>query len=107
MYYVSPTQLNVQAPTDTATGPVWVVVTHDRQSIPRVRTTLEAAAPAFFTYASGSKLFAAAVHTNGVVVGDPSAVPGAKAAVAGEAISIYGTGFLPSTGGHSMFLRPR
>jgi uncharacterized protein (TIGR03437 family) len=99
VYYVSPMQLNVQAPTDTATGPVSVVVTHDGQSTPPVQAALEAAAPAFFTYASGSKLFAAAVDTNGVVMGDPSAVPGAKAAAPGEAISIFGTGFSPSTGG--------
>jgi len=99
VYYVSPTQLNVQAPTDAATGSVSVVVTHDGQSSQPVDATIEAAAPGFFAYASGSDLFAAAVHLNGVTVGDPSAVPGTAAAIPGETIEIFGTGFAPSLAG--------
>jgi uncharacterized protein (TIGR03437 family) len=99
VYYVSPTQLNVQAPTDSATGPVTVVVTHDGQVSAPVQANLEANAPGFFGYASGSNLFAAAVHLNGSVVGDPSAVAGTAAAKPGETIEIFGTGFAPSTAG--------
>jgi N-acyl-D-amino-acid deacylase len=99
VYYVSPTQLNVQAPTDSTTGPVTVIVTHDGQASAPVQANLESNAPGFFTYASGSNLFAAAVHLNGSVVGDPSAVPGTSAAKAGETIEIFGTGFAPSTAG--------
>ena len=99
VYYVSPTQLNVQAPTDTATGPVAVVVTHDGESAAPVQATLKTAAPAFFGYPSGSSLFAAAVDTNGVVVGDPTLLPGTKAGMPGESISIFGTGFSPSSAG--------
>ncbi len=99
VYYVSPTQLNVQAPTDPVEGPVTVIVTHDGQASAPVQATLESNAPGFFTYASGSNLFAAAVHLNGAVVGDPSAVAGTSPAVAGETVEIFGTGFAPSTAG--------
>jgi uncharacterized protein (TIGR03437 family) len=54
VYCISPTQLNVQAPTDSATGPVTVVVTHDGQSSAPVQANLESNAPGVFTYTSGS-----------------------------------------------------
>jgi len=97
--YVSRTQINMQAPTDTATGPVTVIVTHDGQSAAPVQATLESTAPGFFGYSSGNNLFPAAVHLNGSLVGDPSTIPGAAPAVPGETIEIFGTGFAPSPSG--------
>jgi uncharacterized protein (TIGR03437 family) len=99
VYYVSPTQLNIQGPTDTFTGPVTVVVTHDGQSSAPVQATLETNAPGFFAYASGNDLFVSAIHLSGMVVGDPKTVPGTSPAAAGETIAIFGTGFAPSPAG--------
>ena len=61
--YISPGQLNVQAPTDSATGPVPVQVTNANGSATGT-ATLQKYAPAFFTF-NGS--YAAAVHTDGVL----------------------------------------
>ncbi|MDQ2900919.1 MAG: serine hydrolase [Acidobacteriota bacterium] len=97
IYYVSPTQLNVQAPADTATGSVDVTVTHDGQTSNIVQGRLVVEAPGFFTYASGR--FVAAVHQDGSVVGDPTVVPGTRAASPGEIIELYGTGFGASPAG--------
>jgi uncharacterized protein (TIGR03437 family) len=49
VYYVSPGQLNVQAPGDTATGPVQVQVTNSNGSATGT-ATLQTYAPGFFTF---------------------------------------------------------
>lgn len=57
VYYVSPTQINVQAPDDTATGSVNVTVTNQSGTSTSTIATLAAVSPAFFTldgkYAAG------------------------------------------------------
>jgi uncharacterized protein (TIGR03437 family) len=49
IYYVSPGQLNVQAPTDTATGTVQVQVANSAGTATGT-ATLETYSPAFFTF---------------------------------------------------------
>ena len=49
--YVSPGQLNVQAPTDTATGPVQVQVNNSSGAATGT-ATLQNYSPAFFTFQS-------------------------------------------------------
>jgi hypothetical protein len=39
------------------------------------------------------------VNAKGVEIGNPSVIPGTLAAVPGETVSIFGTGFAPSPGG--------
>jgi uncharacterized protein (TIGR03437 family) len=48
VYYVSPTQINVQAPSDTAVGSVNVVVTNNGITSAPATAQLQEAAPAFF-----------------------------------------------------------
>ncbi len=48
VYYISPTQINVQAPSDSATGGVSVVVTNSGIASAPATAQLQAAAPAFF-----------------------------------------------------------
>ena len=109
VYYVSPDQLNIQAPEDTATGSVAVVVTHDGQKSNAVQAQLVARAPAFFSYDLG--MFVAAVHLDGSVVGDPALVPGTRPAAPGEIIEMYGTGFGASPAGQviasAVMLQPK
>jgi metallophosphoesterase (TIGR03768 family) len=92
--YVSPGQLNVLAPTDTATGSVLVEVLNSAGSAVAF-ANLQSYAPAFFK----SGKYAVAVHADGAYVA-PEGFFGAgvasRPARPGEAISLYGTGFGPT-----------
>jgi len=93
--YVSPGQLNVQAPTDTATGPVPVQVTNSLGTVAGT-ATLQAYSPAFFTFLAK---YAAAVHNS-----DGCTRAGRKfrerghvaAGQPGETLQIYATGLGPT-----------
>lgn len=96
--YISPTQINVLTPDDTATGPVQVLVSSPGGQADPTNITLQAAAPAFFTF-DGKYL--AATHVNGSLIGAPGFFPSAPNATtpakSGETIVLYGTGFGPTT----------
>jgi uncharacterized protein (TIGR03118 family) len=92
VYYVSPNQVDVIAPADSVTGPVPVVVTNNGVASASVTTSLQAAAPAFFTAGK----YAIATHANGSLVGPANVLPGASPAQPGEIITVYGTGFGPT-----------
>jgi len=85
--YVSPTQINVQAPSDSAIGPVSVVVTNNGAASAPAPAQLEAAAPAFFLY-SGTNYAIASRLPDYAEVGDPSAP-----AKPGDTVVLWGTGF--------------
>jgi uncharacterized protein (TIGR03437 family) len=61
--------------------------------------TIAAAAPAFFSYAAGTNLYASSIHLNGTLVGDSSLVPSAAPAHAGEIISFFVSGLAAAPGG--------
>jgi uncharacterized protein (TIGR03437 family) len=85
--YISPSQINVQAPSDNATGAVAVIVNNN--SVPSAPGTvqLQAAAPAFFLYPG--TLYAVTSQLPGYVpVGTPSAP-----AKPGDTLVLWGTGF--------------
>ena len=94
--YVSPGQLNVQAPTDTATGPVQVQVNNSAGTATGT-ATLQDYSPAFFTFQGK---YAAALHnTDGVYVAPAGYLGSAVASLpaqAGETLQIYATGFGPT-----------
>ena len=71
IYYVSPTQLNVQAPAGI-TGNVTVQVIHNNVSSNTVTASALANAPGLFAYSAGSKTFPAAVFLDSVIIGDPA-----------------------------------
>ncbi len=96
VYYVSPHQLNVQAPTGLLTGPVPVQVIRDGAPSPVTNITYSPAAPAFFMYQSNGKNYADAVHVSGAYVGN---VPGTVPAKAGETIELFATGLGLTEGG--------
>lgn len=100
VYYVSPKQINVQAPFGSSVpASVQVVVTRDGQASAPVEVNQQASEPGLFTYAGGTNSFAAAVFLNGVVVGDPAIVPGTTKAKAGDYIELYATSLLTSPSG--------
>jgi uncharacterized protein (TIGR03437 family) len=92
VYYISPTQINVQAPSDSAAGAVNVVVNNNGKTSAPATVQLQAAAPAFFMY-PGTNYAIASRLPDYALLGDPSAVPGTVAAKPGDAVVLWGTGF--------------
>jgi len=95
VYYISPTQINVQAPIDTASGTVNVVVTNNGAVSAPAPAHLNSLAPAFFLWPDTKT----AVTTRGPEyshIGDPSLTPGAVPAHAGDIVILWGTGFGPT-----------
>src|SRR5579872_4438061 len=63
MFYVSPKQIDVLTPVDTATGPVNVVVTNNGLVSNTISATMNAFSPAFLVFSDGKSV--AALHANG------------------------------------------
>jgi uncharacterized protein (TIGR03437 family) len=95
--YISPTQLNVQAPADTATGTVQVQVANPAGTA-SATVTLQNYAPGFFTFQGQ---YAAARHNSDAVYVAPAAYFGSgvasRSAQPGEVLQIYATGLGPTT----------
>jgi uncharacterized protein (TIGR03437 family) len=85
--YISPTQINVLAPDDAATGSVQVQVTTAKQQSNSLAAQKQQFAPSFFTLDGTS---VAAEHTDGTLISASSP------AHPGETVQIYGTGFGPT-----------
>jgi uncharacterized protein (TIGR03437 family) len=94
--YISPTQINVLAPDDAATGSVPVQVTVAKQAGNAFSISKAQFSPAFFTIANGA--YVAALHSDYSLVASANLLPGVTAhpAQPGETIQIYGTGFGPT-----------
>jgi uncharacterized protein (TIGR03437 family) len=100
VYYISPTQLNVQAPANIS-GSVSVQVTYNGATSNTATASAVQNAPALFAYSAGGKTYPAAVFVNSQIVGDP-AVAGTAVSKAhvGDAILLFGTGLVPSPAGN-------
>ena len=99
--YVSETQLNVQAPDDTALGSVSVDVTTANGTSAVAAATLSAAAPGLFRFSPVNNRYAAAVHGDSVgTLAGPAGLFGDGATLLpvkpGETILLFGTGFGPT-----------
>ncbi|HEY2018994.1 MAG TPA: choice-of-anchor V domain-containing protein, partial [Bryobacteraceae bacterium] len=90
VYFVSPTQINVQAP-DVGTGTVAVTVTNSQGTSNSVSVTADSFSPGFF--AAGT--YAIATHADGTLVAPAGTFPGSKPAAKGETVTLWGTGFGP------------
>jgi len=94
--YISPTQINLQAPDDTATGNVNVVVKNVAgESVART-VALQAFSPALFPFGPQQNRYVAGVATDGTYLG-PAGLFGSalttRPARPGETILLFGTGF--------------
>jgi uncharacterized protein (TIGR03437 family) len=94
--YISPTQINVQAPSDNTLGTVNVTVDNNGAVSAPATVQLQNSAPAFFLY-PGTNFVFASVLPNYLLSADPSAVAGATAAHPGDTLVLWGTGFGPTT----------
>ncbi len=96
VYYISPTQLNVQAPDDASLGTVMVVVTTAQGgSSNAFAAQLQRRAPALFAFDPENRKYVAAVHADGVYVAKSGLIPQAstRAARPGDVILLFGTCF--------------
>ena len=95
--YISPTQLNVLSPADTAVGPVPVQVTYAGKTSNVLNGTEAAFAPAMFMFSPLAQEYVAAVRSDGQYLGPATLYPGLTVpAHAGDVILLYGTGFGPT-----------
>ena len=88
VYFVSPTQINVQAP-DIAVGTAPVTVTNANGTSNTVTVSVDDFAPGFFQTGQ----YAIATHQDGTLVAPGSLIPGATPAARGETVILWGTGF--------------
>jgi uncharacterized protein (TIGR03437 family) len=99
IYFVSPGQINVQVPDDTATGTVNVeVITPGNQPV-RATANMEEIRPGLFGVDTAARRYVSAtISTPGgaIFIGNPADVPGTRAARPDEIIELWGTGFGPT-----------
>lgn len=94
--YISPTQLNVQVPTDDTVGPVQVQVTTP-QGTTTATAQMQSFAPGLFLFDAEGRRYAASQHgADYSVVGKVGLYPGSTPAKPGEIVILYGTGFGPT-----------
>jgi uncharacterized protein (TIGR03437 family) len=98
VYYISGTQVNVQAPADAATGSVPVTVTNCAGTSAPAAAQKAALAAGILAPASfnvGGKQYAVAQFADLTFVGNPNLIAGApfRPAQPGDSITIYGIGF--------------
>jgi uncharacterized protein (TIGR03437 family) len=94
VYYISPTQINVQAPADDAVGQV-VVTVNTARGASWTSAALNRFAPGFFKFDPAGRKYIAARHPDGAAVGPAGIFGGdpSRPAAPGQIISLYGTGF--------------
>jgi uncharacterized protein (TIGR03437 family) len=90
--FISPGQLNVQAPDETTQGTVAVQVISPF-GIAQGTATLASIAPSIFPVVFDGVVYAAAVAIDGALLVAPGQIPGSRAANPGETMEIFGTGF--------------
>src|ERR1019366_8858194 len=93
--YISPAQINVQAPADSALGPVPVEVTYNGSTSSPGTAQLQAVSPALFLWSGKS---AVATHPDFTPAAPAGLFPGIATVPAkpGELIVLWGTGFGPA-----------
>jgi uncharacterized protein (TIGR03437 family) len=92
VYYISPTQINVQVP-DVPSGSANVVVNSGSSTSNTATATIADFSPAFFV---GGK-YAIATHVDGSLVAPAGLYPGSTPATKGETVTLWGTGFGPTS----------
>jgi len=100
VYYISPGQINIQAPADTTTGPVPITVTNCNANATSSPTMVTEAAlvPGMLATAAfnvGGKQYMVALFPDGTFVGNTGLIQGVpfRPAKPGESITAYGVGF--------------
>jgi uncharacterized protein (TIGR03437 family) len=93
IYYVSPSQVNILAPLDTATGSVPVQLSTPNGTTAVTATTEVQASPAFLVFDTAGHVAAEHVHPTVSLLGPTSLGSAFTPATPGETVAIYATGF--------------
>jgi len=91
VYYISPTQVNVQAPTDSALGPVSVVVTNNGSVSAAATATYQTNSPALLQWGGGQYPYAL-ISRGTDYIGKASVIPNTVSAHAGDVLTLWVTG---------------
>jgi uncharacterized protein (TIGR03437 family) len=96
VYYISPKQIDILTPADTATGPVNVIVTSNGLTSATISATMAAYSPGLFLLKDNKSV--AAIHADGSIVGAATLYTGASTpAKAGETITLFANGIGPTS----------
>jgi uncharacterized protein (TIGR03437 family) len=98
VYFISPTQVNAQAPSNVS-GSMSVQVFRLGVGSNILITPVAQVEPSIYFYQVNSKDYAAALFLDYSLVGDPAIVPGTHKAKAGDIIALYVAGLGPSGSG--------
>lgn len=91
LFFVSPTQINFLLPAETAIGPATLTVSIAGEPNTTAPITVVEDAPGIFGQSANGQTCAVAFHSDGTQVTSSSP------AVAGETVTVYGTGFGPTS----------
>jgi virginiamycin B lyase len=102
--YISPTQVNVLAPDDAATGRVNVIVANGGSDSTAFSAEVQTYSPAFFTFSPPNQRYIAAIILGGpggafdylAPSGSVGAGGSSRPAMGGEIVELYATGFGPT-----------
>jgi len=90
LFFISPTQINLQLPDDVATGTLLLVVSSQGQPDVQASFNVVRDAPGLFPQVVNNQSFALAFHQDGTPVTTDAP------ALQGELLTVYGTGFGPA-----------
>jgi uncharacterized protein (TIGR03437 family) len=98
IHYISPTQINFQVPDDNVVGEVPVEVWRQERLTASYRVSRAELAPAIFVLPDNGRDYAAAIHSDGCLVGRPRPEGSvcSRPAHVGDIIAVYVTGFGPT-----------
>ena len=101
VYFISPTQVNAQAPSDVS-GSMSVQVFRLGLGSNILTAPVAQVQPSIYFYQINSKNYAAALFLDYSLVGDPAIVPGTHKAKPGDIIALYAAGLGPSGSGTTL-----
>ncbi len=97
LYYISSTQVNVQAPSDSAIGPVNVVLTNNGVRSAAFSAQLQPYSPALLQWGGGQFPYAEITrYGDDAYIGNPTVIPGTVAARPGDILTLWVTGLGPT-----------
>jgi len=98
VYFISPGQVNAQAPAN-ASGSVTIQVVRLGVASNTLTAPVVQFSPSLYNYQFNGKSYAAALFQDYAIMGDPAAVPGTRKANPGDLIQLYAAGLGPTTAG--------
>ena len=101
VYFISPGQVNAQAPTNV-TGTMTVQVFRLGLGSNILSVPVAQIQPSLYYYTVNSKNYAAALFQDYSLMGDPAVVPGTHKAKPGDIIQLYAAGLGPSPSGNAI-----